>query len=206
MIECPSRGIFSNPSGRNKCLNWAYSRGKASSSTGTLSSIRHILPRYRASGSYMTVSSYSNKSFTPSSSTWSLYVTCPKLHLVDFSKCDMWCSWYHHPKRKIRSKRPVGAHSADMGDLCPFPISKVIGPVYLWPPEELESPSNPTIFIDFFQTLYGMSSRPTSFSLNRKQLAPESSKTWICVRLPSTSNWAGPSGHEPWFGELGIYL
>jgi len=30
-----------------------------------------------------------------------------------------------------RSKRSVGTISAEMGDLCPFPISKVIGRVYL---------------------------------------------------------------------------
>jgi len=77
----------------------------------------------------------------------------------------------------IRSKRPVGAISAEMGDLCPFPISSVIGRVYLCPPDELESPSNPTILMGFFRTLYGMSSRSTNLSLNRKQLAPESNKT-----------------------------
>ena len=96
----------------------------------------------------------------------------------------------------MRSKRPVGAISAEMEDLCPFPISSMIGRVYLLPPNELESPSSPTILMGFFQTLYGMSSRSTSFSLNRKQLAPEFSKTCMRVRLPSTSNWAGPSGHE----------
>jgi len=77
----------------------------------------------------------------------------------------------------MRSKHPVGAISAEIGDLCLFPISNVMGWVYLWPPDELESPSNPTILMGFFRTLYGMSSRSTSFSLNRKQLAPESSKT-----------------------------
>jgi len=77
----------------------------------------------------------------------------------------------------MRSKRPVGAISAEMGDLCPFPISKVMERVYLCPPDELESPSNPTILMGFFRTLYGMSSCPTNFSLIRKQLAPESSKT-----------------------------
>jgi len=77
----------------------------------------------------------------------------------------------------MRSKGPVGAISAEMGDLCPLPISSVMGLVYLWPPDELESPSNPTILMGFFRTLYGMSSLSTSFSLNRKQLAPESSKT-----------------------------
>jgi len=77
----------------------------------------------------------------------------------------------------IRSKRPVGAISSEMEDLCAFPISNVLGRVYLCPPDELESQSNPTILKSFFRTLYGMSSRSTSFSLNRKQLAPESSKT-----------------------------
>jgi len=108
----------------------------------------------------------------------------------------MWCSWYHHPKGIIRSKIPVGAISAEMGDLCQVPISKVKGEGNLLPPDELKSPSNPTILIGFFQTLYGISSCSTSFSPNRKQLAPESSKTLMRVGLPSTSNWAGLSGHE----------
>ena len=77
----------------------------------------------------------------------------------------------------MRSKRPVGAISAEMGDLCPFPILSVMGRVYLWPPDDLESLSNPTILMGFFGTLYRMSSRSTSFSLIRKQVAPESSKT-----------------------------
>ena len=77
----------------------------------------------------------------------------------------------------MRSKRPVGAISAEMGDLCPYPISSVTGWVYLWPPDELESPSNPTIRMGFFRTLSGISSRPTNFLLIRKQLPPESSKT-----------------------------
>jgi len=77
----------------------------------------------------------------------------------------------------IRSKRPVGAISAEMGDLCPFPISRVIGWVHLYPPDELESPSNPIILMGFFRTSYGMLSCSTNLSLNRKQLAPESNKT-----------------------------
>jgi len=77
----------------------------------------------------------------------------------------------------MRSKRPVGTISAEMGDLCPFLISSVMGRVYLWPPDELEGRSNLTILMGFFRTLYGMSSRSTSVSLNRKQLAPEYNKT-----------------------------
>ena len=112
------------------------------------------------------------------------------------SRGNMSCSWYHSPKGIIRSKRPVGAISTEMGDLCPFPISSVIGWVYLWPPDEVDSQSKPTILKRFLWTLDGMSSCSTNFSLSRKQQAPESSKTWMRVRLHSTSNWAGPSGQE----------
>jgi len=76
----------------------------------------------------------------------------------------------------IRSKRPVGAISVEMGDLCPFPISNVMERVYLCPPDELESPSNPIILMGYFRTFYGMSNRSNSFSLTRKQLAPEFNK------------------------------
>ena len=51
----------------------------------------------------------------------------------------------------MRSKRPVSAISAEMGDLCPVPISSITGRVYLWPPDELESPSNPSIRMGFFR-------------------------------------------------------
>jgi len=89
----------------------------------------------------------------------------------------MWCSWYQHPKGMLRSKCPVGAISAEMGDQCRFPISSVIGWVYLWQPDELDSPSNPTILIGFLQTLYGMLSCSANLSLSRTKLAPESTKT-----------------------------
>jgi len=138
-----------------------------------------ILPTYWAFESYATVSFYSNKSFTASSSTWSQHASCSITHFFGSFKCEMWCLWHHHPKGIIRSKRPVGAISAEMRNLSPFPISKVMGQVYLWPPDELESTLNPTILMCIIQTLYGISSRSTSFSLNRKQLAPESSKTWL---------------------------
>jgi len=96
----------------------------------------------------------------------------------------------------IRSKRPVGAISAKWGDLGLFVISTVMGRVYPLPPNMLDCPSNPTILMGIFRTWYGMSSCCTNDSLNWKQLAPESSKSWMRVRLPSTSNWVSPSGYE----------